>query len=510
MSTTEIGIIAVVGAGIVLAFILGWRNRRYHAGAPTIMTSLGIGGTFLGVTLALFSMNMTEDSTTAELDEMVRGLINSMTTAFITSLLGLGGSVLFRWALPTPPAEEHSASTAPDEDIAQTLTGIRNAIAGESDSSLVTQLQKLRDENRDGFKQIDRRVGNTEEALAEIRTAIAGKGDTSLVTQLLKLRDENRDGFKQLGGLTEIIRDSLLKSLKDLSEELRDIIANQLKTSLEELIRKIEKALIEQFGKTFVEFNEATQALKKWQEDHRQQVEQITAAFDLTAKRISEIATSCGKIPPTLDALEASIGHTNRGVAEMNRHLEAFAELKTEAEHALPTIKKNLDRIGEDLKSAADGYSSLDDVLRKTFATVEREATRISNEHATTMATLCENVRKELKTAADAAAADVKSIVSDSTKRMNKQIDREMTAVTKARGQVVDLSEKVTADTTKAYDDMKKSLTTLFEKFSEEFTATMSTEVTNTGREWGASMVGIAQRCEEVIKATTDDRGNRA
>ncbi len=463
-------IMTAVGAALIIAGIAGWRSRRYHTVAPTIMTSLGIGGTFLGVTFAL--MSMPDGSTTADFQAGVNDLLDSMRLAFVTSLMGLAASVAFRFLRPSPPPDTLSGIEAPDEKIGETLTAIRNAIAGDSDSSLVTQLQKLRDENRDGFKQIDGRASETERALVDVRTAIAGSGDTSLVTQLQKLRDENRSGFEQLGGLTEIIRDSLLKSLENLSEELRDILANQLRASLEDLIGKIEKALVEQFGKTFVEFNEATQAIKKWQEDHRAHIEQLTTAFETTADRMSSIADDCERIPPTLVALETAVGHTNRGTEEMNRHLQAFAELKTAATQALPTIKENLDSIGEDLKSAAAGYSSLDEELRAAFGQ---------------------------------AASDVKDLISKSAKQLDEQINREVVATGDARDQITNLSKRVATQTTEAYSKLHNSVTDLFQTFSDEFVQAMNAEVRNTANSWGSSMVAIGQKVEEAI-ATNEQR----
>ena len=108
--------------------------------------------------------------------------------------------------------------------------------------------------------------------LDAIKQAISGDDDSSLVTQFQKLRDENRDGFSKLDSLNETIRDALLKNLDSLIEDLREIIGKQLGDALKNLIENIEEALIKQFGKTFREFNEATQAIKRWQEEHRNQV----------------------------------------------------------------------------------------------------------------------------------------------------------------------------------------------------------------------------------------------
>ena len=170
------------------------------------------------------------------------------------------------------------------------LREIKDGIVGEGDKSLSSQLSTLQAEYRDSAQ--------------ELKQSISGEGDSSVTTQLLKLRNDNVYGFKkldaQLNGLTETIRDSLVESLNALMTELREVIVNQLseqlketntllREQLSEMLDRIEEALIKQFGETFKQFNEATQAIQKWQEEHRQHVEQLTEAFELTAKGIERI-----------------------------------------------------------------------------------------------------------------------------------------------------------------------------------------------------------------------------
>ena len=246
----EDGIIWTVVGLLALLFAIGIMSERHRSSAPALMTSLGILGTFCGIFLALYPL----DFSPGKMNDSVQALLEGMRTAFITSLFGLAAAIIFR------------------------LTASRL-------SRLITPNETIPIERRQVLDRLD-----------AIKQAISGDGDSSLVTQFQKLRDENRDGFSKLDGLNETIRDALLKNLDTLIQDLREIIGKQLGDSLRDLIKNIEEALIKQFGKTFVEFNEATQAIKRWQEDHRNQVEKLTEAFNLSAEKIKQIADDCDRI----------------------------------------------------------------------------------------------------------------------------------------------------------------------------------------------------------------------
>lgn len=363
------GIAWGVLVALVLFWITGWCRFIPRQAIPSLMTSSGILGTFLGIFIALAGLDFGPE----QINDSIQSLLMGMETAFVTSLLGLAFAIVFKVLVPT---QRRSQS----QDLTEHLDAIKQAIAGEGDSSLVTQMQKLRDENRDGFTKLD--------------------------------------------GLSETIRDALVKNLENLTQEIRDIIGKQLGESLQTLITNIEEALINQFGKTFVEFNEATQALKKWQEDHRQQVEQLTTAFETAAQGIEKIQEDCGRIPQTMESLRPILDSANSQIAELTERLKAFAEIRQQAEGAFPAIKQNLDKIGQDLQSSAASFAGLEQVIEKSF----KEAEQIAENHAANVKELVNGMRTTMENAQKEVAGRVKGIIEaalkDHVKRTNAELER--------------------------------------------------------------------------------------
>lgn len=398
----EEGIVWVVFVLLIVFFLLGLRFEKFRRATPALMTSLGILGTFCGIFIALYPL----DFSPGKMNDSIEALLNGMTTAFVTSLLGIAFGILFRVVENTP--------------------------LSDSVSRLMDAPKEILPEQREILDRLD-----------AIKQAIAGDGDSSMVTQMQKMRDENRDGFKKLDGLTETIRDALVKNLEGLTEEIRDIIGKQLGESLQALIKNIEEALIKQFGKTFVEFNEATQAIKKWQEDHRAQVEQLTDAFNLAAMRIAQIAENAEKIPPTMEQLKKGVEVADREVVALNRSVEAFANMRQQAEQSFPVIKQHLDQIGTDLKNSAAGFTGLESTIRQTFESADRESKRLAQQHLKNVESVAAGMRETLERAQRDSSAKVASIIASAIEKFSGDINQELDRIARAWGnQMVSIAER--------------------------------------------------------------------
>ncbi|MDD9807066.1 MAG: MotA/TolQ/ExbB proton channel family protein [Gammaproteobacteria bacterium] len=402
-------IVRIVMILLAILFYVGWKEYIARQAIPPLMTSLGILGTFMGIFVALEPLEFTP----GKINESVSALLSGMKTAFVTSLLGLLFAIVFKVSFSFKRSGKEK--TSPEhQDLVGHLDGIRQAISGEGDSSLVTQMQKL--------------------------------------------RDENRDGFDNLKGLSETIRGALVENLENLIGEIRDIIGRQLGESLQGLIRSIEKALIEQFGKTFVEFNEAVQALKKWQEDHRGQVEQLTEAFDKTAQGIEKIREECAYIPQIMEKLHPVLESANKQVMDLTARLEAFAEMKQQAQESFPVIKENLDQIGENLRNSAAGFQGLEETIQSSFQQAEQQVRAIVEQHTDDIQAMAGNMRETMEKSQREVADKVDGIIAAAIERYAEQTSAELDRIAKAwGGNLVSIAERC-AETVNAIDGRRRGL----------------------------------------------------
>lgn len=398
---------------LVLMFIYGLWDKRFGRVCPSLMTSLGILGTFCGIYLSLYPL----DFSPGNMNDSVTQLLGGMRTAFFTSLAGITASIGFKIV------ERVMSPQGIDNNIKKQMTPEQQLV-----------IEKLED----------------------IREAISGDGN-SIMTQLQYIRNENRDAIQKLDQLTETIKGALIDSLEKLTNEIREVIVEQLNESIQDLISRIEKALIDQIGKAFEEFNEATQSIKEWQEDNREHIKQLTAAFDMSARQIESIARNCETIPATMASLSRIMDDVGREMRQLQSLLESFAELRKQAGEAFPMIKKHLDKIGEDLAKSAEGFIDLDRVLRETFTNAQESIEMIGKKHL-------ENV---------------------------KEVAKSMTSSMKE-------------ESTKSSHEIQKLVKQTVETFGER----ISSESIRIAREYGENMISIAEQCARAIERSAKGGNN--
>ncbi len=158
------------------------RAARFVRDAPTLLTSLGILGTFVGIVVGLLHFEPTD------IDTSIPNLLDGLKTAFITSLAGMGSAILLKILSTTPiliPRQSTKENTpASPEEILRTLVdqrqginALRDAIAGKEETSVVGQLVLSRQAQADDNSE-------TRKAIADLKNAISGTAAGSLVGQL--------------------------------------------------------------------------------------------------------------------------------------------------------------------------------------------------------------------------------------------------------------------------------------------------------------------------------------
>ena len=476
--------------------------------APTLMVSAGIIGTFWGTFIALAAFE-----TGAGAEEMINSIpvvLGGMKSAFITSLIGLLFAFCSRAYMKLFVPEAEPKPNQIEKDFSDLLREIKKGISDEGETSLSTQIGKLQAQYRD--------------STSELKQAIAGDGDSSIATQLTKLRNENSDGFRamneQFAKLSETIGDSLGEKMQALIDEIRESIREGIAKQLEqtnallreqltEMLERIEEALIKQFGETFKQFNEATQAIKKWQEDHRQHVEQLTAAFELTAKGIEQIRTNCDSIPATMQTLQDLLG-------ELDERLKAFAEMKTAAEQSFPIIKDHLDKIGADLQKSAEGF----DGLEQTITSAYTKASELAQQHIEESRQHIENVGNQINLTAEKVSTAAQSMmdsfnqqatatIEQTAKKTEDMLAESRNASVKHQEDIRNVVNMVTTQSEECVQETQKILQQMAEDHAKKINDVMA----GIAQRWGANMISIAveaakriQDAKQIEAATAHNR----
>lgn len=160
------------------------KRRKWIDQLPSIISTLGVLGTFLGITRGLMSFN------TATLDQSIPILLDGLKTAFVTSLLGMTGSLILNRIVSAKFDREQKSSEI--EKAARMIIDAMNANQRE--------LPRL-------FKDSNENLVNT---LSKDETVKVIRQD---VEQL-------KDDLEEVKGLTQELRDAA-KALCGLNQEMK-------------------------------------------------------------------------------------------------------------------------------------------------------------------------------------------------------------------------------------------------------------------------------------------------
>ncbi|MBK7908673.1 MAG: hypothetical protein IPJ78_19285 [Gemmatimonadetes bacterium] len=239
-----------------------------------------------------------------------------MTTAFVTSVLGLAMALTLRWAFRT--FDRYQAV---------------RASAGHTTSDVYNALQQMMAQQATMHEA-------SLVALGRLQQAVGGDGDSSLQSQTKAMRTEMRDKLSELA-----------RVMTDFSEKVSELGTKALIEALSSVIRDFNAKLTEQFGENFKELNAAVLKLVQWQENYASQValleEQFRCPAGMSATRdaMDRIATASGEIPRLVALTDQGVAGLSAQSSVLERHLEAFAQVAARAQAGIPQIEANIARL---------------------------------------------------------------------------------------------------------------------------------------------------------------------
>jgi gas vesicle protein len=250
------------------------------------VTSLGILGTFLGIFIGLLHFDVNN------IQESVPELLGGLKTAFLTSIAGLVSSLLLK-SFP-----RLYGITVKKEDAAREEIGLEAMLA----------------------------------ALGRIEKAIAGVGETTLVTQVQKLRTSTTDGLDKLN---DSFREFAEKVVADSTQALID--------SLTQVMRDFNAQINAQFGDNFKQLNDAVGKMLEWQKEYAARVEAMTGQFaqlltgvGACAEMVEAIADKTAVYHSTATSLQALL-------SSLNTSLVGIENVSAGAKNMLPSINSAIE-----------------------------------------------------------------------------------------------------------------------------------------------------------------------
>ena len=170
--------------------------------------------------------------------------------------------------------------------------------------------------------------------------------DSSILTQLQKIRSVNSDGLNDLK-----------KSFNEFAEKVVADNTQSLIDALSEVMKDFNTKINEQFGDNFKELNSAVKELLVWQENYKTHIETLQDNFNRISENLSGIDNTMDGLSKNHQVILDSNKELKEIMHDFSQGVESFASLGEKASKSLPQIETNLTSITTSLNNSYDEFS---------------------------------------------------------------------------------------------------------------------------------------------------------
>lgn len=452
------------------------KARRFVAYTPNLLTSIGILGTFVGIVIGLMAFDP------GDIDGSITLLLEGLKTAFTTSLAGMFLSIVFkvystRKGINANEANRHGEGRDVGpmiikalETQTETLEKLRNAIAGDEESSLAGQMKLFRSDTSDQHKL--------------------------MLSTLNELADRQEERFATFA-------EQLGQQMEDFAEMLSKSATEQVIQALKDVITDFNNNLTEQFGDNFKALDASVRKLVDWQENYRHQLEDMHQQYEQGVKAISATEASVAHISEESHAITRNMGELHgvleinqHQLDELNRHLAAFAEMRDKAVEAVPTIDRKLDemttRVTQTTNEVVGHMNESNDKLTAAIEKTAQDIKAAATETASTLAQSAKDMEAEILGMNEALKTTGQQVIHD-TGQIHSQVSSSL--------------EQLQRQMESSMEEILRQQTQSTAQLVEGLKATMQEAVTRTGEKVNDQLNLIDESMQKEINRVMEQMG---
>ena len=494
-----------------IAFGVLWKYKLWYTHTNTIasiLTVIGVFGTFLGIFIGLWDFDMND------IEQSIPGLLEGLKLAFLTSLVGIGSAILLKGVV-APLFQISQRGKNPIELERDKFIDALKSIETSGEMNLRAQLVTLN-------TTIEKEGSETREVLDNIKTSLASKHDelirsqagehrethemlTGMKTEIVSIKDaltgENESTvFAQLQELTSTVSEKV----GEIAAKVGEIATGQLIEALREVIRDFNKNLTEQFGENFKQLNEAVERTVEWQEQYRQQMNELSEEFRIAAQSIEQSRAALASASQSLMTIEDQ-SESLVSIAEkldpilhtLNDQLEAFSELRQRAHDAFPLIESRLNNLTIDfsdvVKTAITDSQNSMETQRTALATQVDQLQRSTNETNQQVTELTTSFSDTIKT----SIAESQASMNQQREALTNQLQQLQTAMIASNQQVH-----------QTINDIRDHLDAVFERSANHITQVTTSFTQNLTQELQNILEGQTQELGNIVERNREDIEN--
>ncbi|MCM7396699.1 MotA/TolQ/ExbB proton channel family protein [Enterobacter cloacae] len=432
---------------VIFVFCAAWWcdhkniHNKFREYAPTLMGALGILGTFIGIIIGLLNFN------TESIDTSIPVLLGGLKTAFITSIVGMFFAILFNGL------------------DAFFFANKRRQLEADIPASVTPEHihQELKEQNKH---------------LVKLIAGMSGSEEGSIVAQIKLLRNEISDTSRAQISNHSNFSNKLWEQLQQFADLMAKGATEQIIDALRQVIIDFNNNLTEQFGENFKALDTSVKKLVDWQENYKNQVEQMGEQYQQsveslveTRKAVAGIWEECKEIPLAMAELRDVLQVNQHQIGELSRHLETFVAIRDKATDVLPEIQTKMSEVGELLKlGAANVSASLEQTSQQIL--INADSMRVALDEGT------EGFRQSV-TQTQQAFASMAHDVSNSSETLTSTLGDTITEMKQSGDEFLKSLETHSRELHRNMEQNTTNVIDMFSKTGEKFNQQLSSNADN-------------------------------
>jgi len=355
-------------------------KRRWMEQLPSMVSTLGVLGTFAGITISLLCFD------TGHLDASIPRLLSGLKTAFFTSLAGMIGSLFLSRQVNAALDEKDGGLSDIDMAASQICKAVEtmNITTKEALEELRSQNRQQSESQAAFYQTIGDAVLSMTANLGELKgfskkldsIDIATDSINSFVGECLETtngisgaQNEISDEIKNFSKVLRSEVDEIEEKMKETNKLLVgkfDEFSELLKKSNTEALVEVMKSVTEEFQKqmnslinkliqeNFDQLNKSVERLNVWQRENKEMINSLTKQYKEMASNFEQTSTTLTQVSGDTRLLVSDGGKLRQLIDALNQVIvedQKFVKIIAQIEETATLSKDNMLQFEESTKS---------------------------------------------------------------------------------------------------------------------------------------------------------------
>lgn len=480
---TKVPLVAVMIGGLILFAILSYaisfKNKKlntFSRYAPTILTTAGLLGTFVGLTLGLKAVKFEHGNLDIQSFEP---LMQNLQAVFVYALSGVMSSLVFMIAntfvLRKQEAQQQHFNEGQKRDARahnQELLQLQ-----QQQQDYLAQLLRAQNQQQQDLQQLSHlaRQNQTLAQLAELQQQqLHSQALTQASIEKLQFDHDNQE-------LSRLISAGVVQGLSPLLLEIKTAVADQGTEAIKKVLEELKTEILLPMNGALANTNQAVRESIAAIQDAQQHNEKL---IDSVGKAVITMQNASEKMHTLVDKIDKTVQHMDDIQVEQKASLTQFNDdLKTNLAAIEPAIAKGLDHAKEGLTAAIVGASAL---MSKSISDASQEMQ--SNIHTASQA-MVESIQSTL----GEAGIQLTTAVSQATTKLNESVT-----------DVIEKQNTALQGAFEQFDQSQDKFKEILEAFSKEMNGHLNRMATEL-QEIGGTAADMIDSASSNLKNTLGD-----